>query len=70
MTPDLFPQSCFDPHMDFPEIGFDFRVVNARQWRQISGNKPEKGLLIIISLRFSVLWSLVVSMIQISNNNV
>ena len=25
-------QSCFDPHMDFPEIGrFVFRVVNARQ---------------------------------------
>ena len=31
MTPDLPLQSCFDPHMDFAEIGFVFRVVNARQ---------------------------------------
>ena len=30
MTPDLPPQSCFDPHMDFTEIEFIFRVVNAR----------------------------------------
>ena len=27
-------RSCFDPHIDFPEIGFVFRVVNAQQWRQ------------------------------------
>ena len=27
MTPDLPPQSCSDPHMDYPEIEFDFRVV-------------------------------------------
>ena len=40
MTPDLPCQSCFDPHMDFPEIGFVFRVVNANS----GGNKPEKGL--------------------------
>ena len=33
-TPELPPQSCFDPHKDFPEIGFVFRVVDARQWRQ------------------------------------
>ena len=30
MTPDLPPQSCFDPHRDFPEIGFVFRVADRR----------------------------------------
>ena len=34
MTPDLPCQSCFEAHRDFPDIGFVFRVVNARQWRQ------------------------------------
>ena len=33
-NPDLPRQSCIDPYMDFSEIGFVFRALNARQWRQ------------------------------------
>ena len=40
-------------------------------WSGVSGgNKPEKGLQIIIALHFFWLWSLGVSKIQIWNNNV
>ena len=68
LTPDLSPQSCFDPHMDIRKLDLFFDLWTLES----EGNKPQKGLQIIIALHFSVLcqWSLGMSVIQIWNNNV